>query len=89
MTSAIIALSAVTGQRDEPGRKGTLIVTTLFLNWMVLDHFIKTMASVDEKMWIHLLYQKLENYQNHCPAATGQPYLVHRIHCKNYYWNWP
>ena len=30
--SAIIALSTVTGQKGEPGKKGTQMVTTLSLN---------------------------------------------------------
>ena len=46
----LFAVSAVTGQRDESGTKETLIVTTLFLNWMILDHLIRIMVSVDEKI---------------------------------------
>ena len=43
----------MTGQRDDPGRKGTLTVTILPLNWMALDNLIKIMASVDEKITSH------------------------------------
>ena len=48
--SATIALSAVTGHNGETGKKGTWMVATLSLNWLVLDHFNKTIASVGKNV---------------------------------------
>ena len=42
--------SAVTGHNLEPGSFGITTRATLSRDWMVLDHFTKTIASLSEKM---------------------------------------